>query len=270
MVANFEKTNNQCVNFYNSKLYNYDSLNYRSLAEVAIAKAIDKYNSNQDPDETYHHLIYLPNNIIVTGQERKPGSTMKIESDFLLNIHAYGFGVLEVDGSQHDNDDQMEKDWHKEKIWKGMGIKVIERFSASECLEDPDDVIDRFITRLHLVYCKFYVDDKESSIAALKWDSLYRLLKIIRKLDDFENMQYSLIPLSFDGYTFILGISDLAHIQEDLLIKRLNAAAYKAFKLTFTFKIVKISSGICHLIRSEIDEVIETIIENESKQQKDN
>ena len=37
-------SNNQCLDFFQSRRLEYDSLNYRSEAEIAIAKAIDKHN----------------------------------------------------------------------------------------------------------------------------------------------------------------------------------------------------------------------------------
>ena len=252
MVANFEETNNQCVNFYNSKLYNYDSLNYRSLAEVAIAKAIDKYNEDQIDIST--HLIYLPNNIIVTGQKRELDSTIKIESDFLLSMSVYGLGVLEVDSRQHNDVKVIEKDYYKEEIWKSMGIKVIERFSAIDCIKEPSDVIQRFITRLHLVYGNIE-SDANNGLSILQWD-LYHLLFIhLQKLPEaFHDLIYSIIPLSFDGYIFKIGLSDSKNlgITKHHLKVNLEEASYSCYKLPIAFDICNVPSGVCYLMKDTI------------------
>jgi len=49
--------------------------------------------------------------------------------------------VVEVDGSQHFEDEQAEKDRHRDDYVAGVGRKVL-RFTSREVLEETDEVVE--------------------------------------------------------------------------------------------------------------------------------
>lgn len=231
--------NNQCLDFFQSRRLEYDSLKYRSEAEIAIAKAIDKHNRDGIDLEIY----YIPNGVIVTPEARTETSSVKIESDFLIFYQGVT-AVLEVDGSQHSELSVIKKDAKKECHWKNMEISVIERFSANECLESPDKVLCRFLHRIKMIneiksLSKDYVEEYSSEILLTFYniykywwfsekkdhlDWLSKFHKIAEKDDlvlpsqkhkivdtcinsvvrDFLRDAQYLFPISFDGYKFVI------------------------------------------------------------------
>lgn len=256
--------NNQGNNFYSTNLIVYDGLNYRSQAEVAIAKAFDKYNR----ENTYSGVTYLPNNIAVTPQLGKHGYVDKAEADFMC-FTEYGMGILEVDGSQHQNDDQVEKDIKKEELWKKMGFKVIERFTASDCMSFPDQVVEAFILRLYLV-AQTYERDNRHGLNNIKYVYLQTFFNIIDHFKlDFRKYQLEseAIPLSFDGYKFILGITPNLErrlcFKHKELIAELTRAAGLAFGLPFNFELVPISGGVYQALSFVVDAALKDWIAKE-------
>jgi len=49
--------------------------------------------------------------------------------------------VVEVDGSQHMEDEHVEKDEHRDKYLAGVGLRVL-RFNSREVLEETDAVLE--------------------------------------------------------------------------------------------------------------------------------
>jgi len=49
--------------------------------------------------------------------------------------------VIEVDGSQHFEAEQAEKDRHRDDYVAGVGLKVL-RFTSREVLEETDEVVE--------------------------------------------------------------------------------------------------------------------------------
>lgn len=230
-----QHSSNQCLDFFQSRRLEYDSLKYRSEAEMAIAKAIDKHNrSERSPSE---QIYYIPNGVIVTPEARTETSSVKIESDFLI-FYKGVTAVLEVDGSQHSEPSVIKKDTEKERHWKdqdqGMNVFVVERFSAKECLESPDKVLVRFLNRIkvNLFFLTHYehdiefynfnhVDGKvliESMLTEYycvcqeyfkRWRR-YESLTPLNFLDYAKNVS---CPVSFNGYKFTF----LQNTEYDLL-----------------------------------------------------
>lgn len=227
--------NNQCLDFFQSRRLEYDSLKYRSEAEIAIAKAIDKHNRSETfPNE---QIYYIPNGIIVTPEARTETSSVKIESDFLI-FYKGVTAVLEVDGCQHSEPSAIKKDTKKERHWKdqdqGMNVFVVERFSAKECLESPDKVLIRFLNRIkvNLYFLTNYEHDIEfynfnhvdgedllNSMLIEYYSVCKEYFKRWRKYESLapsnflEYAKNVSCPLSFDGYKFTF----LQNIEYDLL-----------------------------------------------------
>lgn len=285
MVSSIIKTNNQCNNFYNSQLYTYDSLNYRSQAEVEIAKAIHRHNHDNfshyssDDQKLTGQLIWMPNAIIVSSvasldSEGIPQALSKnIESDFLIYAYSYSngmvSGILEVDGSQHSKPDTALKDRCKENIWRQMGIKVIERFSAKECVSSPDGVLNRFLTRMYLVHdlVETYFSGKDANEEASSvfcYRNLKTFIKIVLANKDnfWEDFLYNVIPLSFDGYTFHLGVSfSYTTGSREFCERHLIRGAELAYGLSFNFKFQQINGYLCFLAKHDIDEILSSLLD---------
>lgn len=151
--------NNQCLDFFQSRRFEYDSLKYRSDAEIAIAKAIDRYNDGLSGHD-HSGVFYLPNCLIVTPKSRYKKSTYKMESDFLIFYNG-NTGLLEVDGSHHNNPDVAIKDSFKKELYRSMGVFVIERFAAKTCYANPDLVVKTFLWQMNLIYSR---SNKKSDI----------------------------------------------------------------------------------------------------------
>lgn len=214
-------SNNQCLDFFQSRRLEYDSLKYRSESEIAIAKAIDKHNR----DASYYDIIYyIPNGVIVTPEGRTETSSVKIESDFLI-FYKGVTGILEVDGSQHSQPSVIKKDAKKERCWKNMNVFVVERFSAQECLKSPDKVLARFLSRIkvnlhsltnydHDIEFYNFNDVNGTALVALMLSEYYRVYKeyfkrwpayIFKSSSPLNFLLYAKsvsCPLSFDGYKF--------------------------------------------------------------------
>lgn len=212
-------SNNQCLDFFQSRRLEYDSLKYRSEAEIAIAKAIDEYNKYA---EFFDEIYYIPNSIIVTPGARTETSSIKIESDFLIFYHGVT-AILEVDGCQHSELSVLKKDAEKERHWRDMKVFVVERFSAKECLQSPDDVLWRFLNRINFiksfkdlrsdeellhktittyyqVYAS-YISDNLSLYTKGHIAGRYSPAKSVEAILSKAKMSF---PISFDGYKFIV------------------------------------------------------------------
>ena len=210
--------NNQCLDFFQSRRLEYDSLKYRSEAEIAIAKAIDKHNRDGIDIEIY----YIPNGVIVTPEARTETSSVKIESDFLIFYQGVA-AVLEVDGSQHGEPSVVKKDAKKEHHWKQMNVFLVERFSVKECLKSPNKVLARFLKRirvkLHFLknyqpdfgFYDFNCVDEVYLIEAMlseyygvckEYFKRWRKYKSLTPSNFLEYAKNVSCPLSFDGYKF--------------------------------------------------------------------
>ena len=49
--------------------------------------------------------------------------------------------VLEIDGSQHMQGDQLQKDKNRDDYLKGLGLKIL-RFNSNEVLKETDAIVD--------------------------------------------------------------------------------------------------------------------------------
>lgn len=132
MVANFEETNNQCVNFYNSELYSWKGLKFRSKSEIKIAEELDRRG-----------IFFLPNCVA-----RLNGKN--IEADFLINYKNL-WGILEVDGKKYHTNKQKDKD-RDNSITHLTSVSFIKRYSSLDCYNNAYNVVDLFLYLLEEEY----------------------------------------------------------------------------------------------------------------------
>lgn len=132
MVANFEETNNQCVNFYNSELYSWKGLKFRSKSEIKIAEELDRRG-----------IFFLPNCVA-----RLNGKN--IEADFLINYKNL-WGILEVDGKKYHTNKQKDKD-RDNSITHLTSVSFIKRYSSLDCYNNAYNVVDLFLYLLEEDY----------------------------------------------------------------------------------------------------------------------
>ncbi|WP_235335367.1 MULTISPECIES: pentapeptide repeat-containing protein [Aphanizomenon] len=130
-------SNNQGVQFYsNSIIHTWENLRFRSKTEIKIAEALDRTG-----------VLFVPNSLArlntAKGRENK-------EADFLICYNGK-WGVLEVDGPFHTAERRVEEQ-ERERIFKKNGIKVVERFDAQRCYNNPDEVVQEFFKMIEIGY----------------------------------------------------------------------------------------------------------------------
>ena len=132
-----DNINNQGVQFYsNSTIHTWENLRFRSKTEIKIAEALDRTG-----------VLFVPNSLArlttAKGRENK-------EADFLICYNGK-WGVLEVDGPFHTAERRVEEQ-ERERIFKKNGIKVVERFDAERCYNNPDEVVQEFFKMIEIGY----------------------------------------------------------------------------------------------------------------------
>ncbi|MDM3849349.1 MAG: pentapeptide repeat-containing protein [Aphanizomenon gracile PMC627.10] len=130
-------SNNQGVQFRSDrKIHIWQRLRFRSKTEIKIAEALDRTG-----------VLFVPNSLarLTTskGRENK-------EADFLICYNGK-WGVLEVDGPFHTAERRVEEQ-ERERIFKKNGIKVVERFDAERCYNNPDEVVQEFFKMIDIGY----------------------------------------------------------------------------------------------------------------------
>ncbi|HLO84744.1 MAG TPA: pentapeptide repeat-containing protein [Nostocaceae cyanobacterium] len=129
--------NNQGVQFFsNQTIHNWEKLRFRSKTEIKIAEALDRAG-----------VLFLPNSLarLTTSNGRA-----NKEADFLICYNGK-WGILEVDGPHHTAERRVEEQ-ERERIFKKNGIKVVERFDAARCYQNPDEVVQEFFKMIEIGY----------------------------------------------------------------------------------------------------------------------
>ena len=119
---------NQGVPIQDKPRFQWEYLYFRSPHEIAIAKALNGYN-----------VLFLPNCMARFAQERQ-----NKEADFLV-CYEGKWGIIEVDGAFHTS---AARDHERDRLFKSHGIRVIERYTASQCVNDPKGVVGQFLELL--------------------------------------------------------------------------------------------------------------------------
>jgi hypothetical protein len=129
--------NNQGIQFYaDSKIHTWERLRFRSKTEIKIAEALDRTG-----------VLFVPNSL---ARLTTPKGRENKEADFLICYNGK-WGVLEVDGPFHTAERRVEEQ-ERERIFKKNGIKVVERFDAERCYNNPDEVVQEFFKMIEIGY----------------------------------------------------------------------------------------------------------------------
>lgn len=116
---------------HSDRFHTWNNMRFASEHEVAIAQALEK-----------RAVIYLPLCYARLGRKHERQGR---EIDFLI-CYKGNWGILEVDGVQHSA--RIAGDKTRDKLFKYHGVKVIERYRASFCLQSPTRVVTDFLKKL--------------------------------------------------------------------------------------------------------------------------
>ncbi len=124
---------NQCVPIENKPTYTWENLRFRSPCEIKIAEALDKSG-----------VLFLPNCMARLGSIENRRNK---EADFLVCTNGR-WGILEIDGETYHP--SAAKDHERDRLFRTYGIRVIERYTARSCLDNPKGVVEQFLTILKI------------------------------------------------------------------------------------------------------------------------
>ena len=108
--------------------YSWNNLRFRSNSEIKVAEALDKAG-----------VLFFPNCMARLGpiMERR-----NKEADFLICLDGK-WGILEIDGETYHS--TAARDHERDRFFRSYGIRVIERFTASESYNNPESVVRKFL-----------------------------------------------------------------------------------------------------------------------------
>jgi hypothetical protein len=109
------------------------NLNFRSESEIRIAQALERAG-----------VLFLPNCLARLGPE---ADRKNREADFLVCAGGK-WGILEVDGEPFHPPPRTVHDHERDRLFREHGVRMVEHFDASECFENPDVVVARFLRLL--------------------------------------------------------------------------------------------------------------------------
>jgi hypothetical protein len=112
----------------------WENLRFRSESEKRVAQALDAAGA-----------MFLPNcraRAVVDDQTRRT-----VEPDFLVCWKGV-WGILEVDGEPFHPPTRTVHDHTRDRVFKTHGVRVVEHFDASECFENPAQVVRKFLALL--------------------------------------------------------------------------------------------------------------------------
>lgn len=126
-----QEVTNQGNPIKNSPTYSWNNLRFRSSTEIKVAQALDRLG-----------ILFFPNCMARFGA---PTNRRNKEADFLICFEGK-WGILEVDGEAYHS--SAAKDHERDRDFRTYGIRVVERFTASECYNNPEVVVRRFLALL--------------------------------------------------------------------------------------------------------------------------
>ncbi len=127
---------NQGIPIQNKPLFNWNHLRFRSPHEIKIAEALDAYK-----------ILFLPN-CMARFSSPKLQERRNKEADFLV-CHEGKWGIIEVDGeTTHPS---AAKDHERDRLFHLYGIRVIQRYTAQQCINEPQQVVREFLNLLEKI-----------------------------------------------------------------------------------------------------------------------
>jgi hypothetical protein len=125
-----DSVNNQGLQFSpKAPMVTWKNLRFRSQTEIRIAEALERA-----------HVLFLPDCVARLGFSQWQNR----EADFLV-CHKGKWGTIEVDSPSSHPPTRTVEDHERDRLFKVHGIRVVERFDASECWQNADGVVKRFL-----------------------------------------------------------------------------------------------------------------------------
>ena len=121
---------NQAVVASHVPAFGWNGLRFRSKTEMVLAQAL-----------TRRGVLYFPLAAAVSGER-------KYEPDFVICNGQGKWGILEVHGDDFHPPATAVKEHERGRWFKERGVKLFEVYGASECYNDPDGVVERFLNLL--------------------------------------------------------------------------------------------------------------------------
>jgi very-short-patch-repair endonuclease len=114
----------------------WNNLRFRSATEIRIAHALDRAG-----------VLFLHNCKARLG---RASNRQNREADFLI-CHKGRWGILEVDGDAFHPPTRTAEDHERDRLFQSHGILLVQHFAASECWENADGVVRKFLDLLRKV-----------------------------------------------------------------------------------------------------------------------
>ncbi|WP_414546051.1 DUF559 domain-containing protein [Nostoc sp. CCY0012] len=130
-------THHKAAYISNDPIYLWSGLRFRSTPEVQIAKALEQHSE----------IAFWPN---CKGRLNTPNGRRNLEPDFLI-CYQGKLGILEVDGPFHTPERRVEEQ-ERERYFRNHGIRVVERFDAKRCEQEPEQVVEEFLQIMKNLY----------------------------------------------------------------------------------------------------------------------
>lgn len=138
--ADENAVNNQGILFKpNWRIYTWQGLRFRSKPEIKIAEALDRAG-----------VLFLPNCLARLNVPEQLGGRGNKEADFIV-CYQGKWGILEVDGFYHKPERRVDEQ-ERERLFRHYAIRVIERFDASRCDKQPDEVVREFLQMIEKMH----------------------------------------------------------------------------------------------------------------------
>jgi len=119
---------NQAPNLPGGQILIWNNLRFRSEPERRVAAALDATR-----------VLFFPNCV---GRLNADDRRVNREPDFLVCEHGK-WGILEIDGNAYHP--SAARDHERDRLFRAYGIRVVERFTATECVSDAPTVVQRFL-----------------------------------------------------------------------------------------------------------------------------
>jgi hypothetical protein len=110
----------------------WNNLRFRSQTEIRIAQELDR-----------RQVLFLPNCLARLGFKARQNH----EADFLICAEGK-WGILEVDGDLAHPPTRTAEDHERDRLFHAHGILLVQHFAASECWENADGVVRKFLELL--------------------------------------------------------------------------------------------------------------------------
>jgi hypothetical protein len=113
-------------------ILSWNGLRFRSQTEIRIAQELDR-----------RKVLFLPNCLARLGLRERQNR----EADFLICAEGK-WGILEVDGDLAHPPTRTAEDHERDRLFQTHGILLAQHFAASECWENADGVVTKFLALL--------------------------------------------------------------------------------------------------------------------------